>query len=73
MRQLPGCCLPGCLPGCLPAQKVACFLCAESHRYFRQHSVKTSVNSGDTRLPPLATVATLGNHMLPGCCLEGCQ
>ncbi len=68
MRRLPGC----CLEGCRPAQKVACFLCAESHRYFRQHSVKTCVNSGITGLPALATCRPPGNLLLPGGCLEGC-
>jgi hypothetical protein len=69
MNRLPG----GCLSGCLRAQKVAYSPCAESHRHFRQHSMKTRVNSGDTRLPILATVPTLGNHVLPAGCLEGCQ
>jgi hypothetical protein len=69
MSRLPGC----CLPSCRPAQKVACFLYADSHRSLKQHSVKPPVNSGDTRLPPLAAVATLGNPMLHGGYLEGCQ
>lgn len=69
MNRLPR----GCLSGCLRVQKVACFQGAESHRHFRQLSINSRVNSGDTRLPTLATVSTLGNDVLPAGCLEGCQ
>ena len=69
MKRLPR----GCLSGCLQVQKVAYFPCAESHQHFRQLSMNPLVNSGDTRLPTLATVSTLGNHVLPVGCLEGCQ
>lgn len=68
MNRLPG----GCLSGCLQVQKVAYSPCAESHRHFRQLSMEPLVNSGDTRLLTLATVSTLGNHVLPGGCLVGC-
>lgn len=69
MKRLPR----GCMSGCLLAQKVAYFSCTESHRHFRQLSMKPLVNSGDGRLPALATVSTLGNHVLSVGCLEGCQ
>lgn len=62
----------GCLSGCLQVQKVAYFLCAESHRNFRQLSTKPLVNSGDTGLPASATFPRLGNVVLPASCLEGC-
>lgn len=68
MKRLPR----GCLSGCLSAQKVAYFPCAESHRDFRQHSMKALVNIGVAWLPPLAMLQPLGNPVLPGCCREGC-
>lgn len=69
MSQLPGC----CLSGCLRTQKVAYFPCAESHRNFRQLSMKTLVNIEAAWLPASATFPPLGNVVLPGGCLEGCQ
>jgi hypothetical protein len=35
----------------LLAKKVSCFLCAESHREIRKHSMKTLVNSGAVGFP----------------------
>ncbi len=69
MNRLPGC----CLEGCLFARNVAYFLCAEWRGEIRQLSMITHVNRGVAWLPALATCLPLGNLVLPGGCLEGCQ
>lgn len=44
----------GCLNCCLSARKVACFLCAESQKVFRQLFEKPPVAIEDSGLPTVA-------------------